>query len=400
MCPSTTVRPPSGTSGDDECTQTSQSNHGLVEVAVANETPVSSRAHYQILGESDCRIWGLRISDTLQGLLRDAGVEPLDPAEKVQLLLASNSTVIVQPRGATAVQPVAVRCAGCDADRWRDLLLGDAVERTTLPAIGQIIDATSPPPVYDYEMRKKSLPFIRKVTRESCREIEQRTFELAYKGVTDLVTKYVYPWPAFHATRLAVRLGLTPNTITFASLLLVFAVLEMFVRGQLAAGLVLGFAMSFLDTLDGKLARVTQTSSRFGKHFDHLIDLIHPPFWWLAWWWGAAGSQPPAGWNEAAAVCVLGYLAVRVQEWRFKRRLGVRIHVWKRFDSHFRLITTRRNPNLLLLSVALLAGNPQLGLFWLAGWTLLSFAVHAVRWAQAEIEVHRTGRLESWLESA
>jgi phosphatidylglycerophosphate synthase len=38
-----------------------------------------------------------------------------------------------------------------------------------------------------------------------------------------------------------------------------------------------------LDTVDGKLARVTVTSGRFGHCFDHIIDLIHPPVWYILW---------------------------------------------------------------------------------------------------------------------
>ncbi len=41
--------------------------------------------------------------------------------------------------------------------------------------------------------------------------------------------------------------------------------------------------MTFLDTVDGKLAHVTLTSSRFGHIFDHSLDLLHPPFCYLAW---------------------------------------------------------------------------------------------------------------------
>jgi phosphatidylglycerophosphate synthase len=318
----------------------------------------------------------------------------------VQLLLAAKPTAIVTRTGASEVQPVAVHCAGTDASLWRDLLLCEKVQSGSLPEATDIIDAADPPLVYDYELRKQSLPLIRRVTPESRMEIERTTFKLAYKGVTDLVTKYVYPWPAFHATRFAARLGLSPNAITSLSLLLVFVVLGLFAEGQLALGIGLGFVMSFLDTLDGKLARVTQNASRFGKRFDHLTDLIHPPFWWLAWWWGAAGSRLPVFWDEAAAIAFFGYIALRVQEWRFKRRLGVRIHVWQRFDSNFRLITSRRNPNLLLLSAALLIGEPELGLYFVAGWTVLSFTIHAVRWLQAEIETRRVGPLESWLETA
>ncbi len=45
----------------------------------------------------------------------------------------------------------------------------------------------------------------------------------------------------------------------------------------------MGWLMTFLDTVDGKLARVTVTSSRLGDVLDHGLDIIHPPLWYIAW---------------------------------------------------------------------------------------------------------------------
>ena len=56
----------------------------------------------------------------------------------------------------------------------------------------------------------------------------------------------------------------------------------------MAAGLV----FMVLDTVDGKLARCTITSSGWGNVFDHGVDLIHPPFWW--WAWARRACQPTA----------------------------------------------------------------------------------------------------------
>jgi len=190
--------------------------------------------------------------------------------------------------------------------------------------------------------------------------------------------------------------------VTALSLLLVFVVLDLFAENKLALGLCLGFAMSFLDTVDGKLARVTQTSSTFGNYFDHIIDMVHPPLWWIAWWWGVGtGLDPQPGWWNAAGITVFaGYIALRLQEWNFIATFGVRIHTWRRWDSRFRLISSRRNPNLILLTIATLCGRPDLGLAAVALWTLGCLAIHGMRWMQAWFEVRRSGPLSSWLEDA
>ena len=75
---------------------------------------------------------------------------------------------------------------------------------------------------------------------------------------------------------------------------------------------------------------------------------------------------------------------------------GMDMHVWRRFDSRLRLITARRNPNLLLLSASLLAGRPDLGILAVAWWTAVCFVIHGLRIAQAAL-VRRHGPLRSWL---
>ncbi|MBV9834505.1 MAG: CDP-alcohol phosphatidyltransferase family protein, partial [Alphaproteobacteria bacterium] len=56
---------------------------------------------------------------------------------------------------------------------------------------------------------------------------------------------------------------------------------------------------------------------------------------------------------------------------------------WRPLDALSRLVTARRNPNLVLLSVAALAGRPDIGLAVVAIWTLLCLAFHSVRIIQA-----------------
>jgi phosphatidylglycerophosphate synthase len=144
--------------------------------------------------------------------------------------------------------------------------------------------------------------------------------------------------------------------------------------------------MTFLDTVDGKLARVTLTSSPWGNVFDHGIDLVHPPFWYYAWWQGvavtgAAGSVP---WMAASLwIIVVGYIVGRVMEGFFIAVFGLEIHAWRPVDSFFRLITSRRNPNLAILTLFTLIGRPAEGFLVVAAWTILSLGFHAVRIVQA-----------------
>ena len=175
------------------------------------------------------------------------------------------------------------------------------------------------------------------------------------------------------------------------------AAMALFWTGHHALGLVAAWLMTFLDTVDGKLARVTLRATPFGNYYDHLIDLIHPPFWWWAWIVGlpAAGfTLEHAG--QVLAVIVAGYVLQRIEEGIFLACFGIEMHVWQRFDSRFRLITARRNPNLLLLTGSILIARPDLGIVAVAVWTAASLGVHALRLLQAAL-ARRRGKLQSWL---
>ena len=93
-----------------------------------------------------------------------------------------------------------------------------------------------------------------------------------------------------------------------------------------------------------------------------------------------------------------GYIVQRLIEGVFMRQNGMmHIHVWRRFDSQFRLITARRNPNMVILFVSMLFARPDLGLIAVAWWTAISCAVHAVRLVQAWVHRARGGTITSWL---
>ena len=96
---------------------------------------------------------------------------------------------------------------------------------------------------------------------------------------------------------------------------------------------------------------------------------------------------------------VLGYVAGRLQEGLFIWRFGIEIHTWRPVDSWFRLITARRNPNLLILSAAALLHRPDTGLALVAWWTILSFAFHCLRIAQAFQAELRGQSPKSWLQA-
>lgn len=178
------------------------------------------------------------------------------------------------------------------------------------------------------------------------------------------------------------------------------AAFVLFLYGQFALGLLCAWAMTFLDTVDGKLARTTLTSSKWGDVFDHGIDLVHPPFWYMAWgygliFWGIAWSNQ-LFWGTMILIFG-GYILQRLMEGAAIKWLGLEIHIWRKIDTLFRQVTARRNPNLILLTLGTLIGKPDWGLLAVAAWTAICLGLHGIQLLQAFSAKKAEGTLLSWM---
>lgn len=249
-------------------------------------------------------------------------------------------------------------------------------------------------------LRKRETPYALPLTGTNQAQVEWRMFMGTYKGATDLVTKHVWPTPAFHVTRWLAPRGITPNMVTTVGAIMTVAAFVLFLYGQFALGLLCAWAMTFLDTVDGKLARTTLTSSKWGDIFDHGIDLVHPPFWYLAWgygliFWGISWSNQ-LFWGTMIAIFG-GYIVQRLMEGAAIKWLGLEIHIWRKIDTFFRQITARRNPNLILLTLGTLIGRPDWGLLAVAAWTLMCLVLHGIQLLQAFSAKKAEGTLSSWM---
>ena len=227
--------------------------------------------------------------------------------------------------------------------------------------IGTDIDGYRPEDLddgYNKALRKTEHPYALDINKTSPSEIMRRQFSSSYKGVTDFVTKWFWPIPAFYVTRLFATLRFSPNMVTTIGLLLMFAALYYFWLGEWMLGFLTGWLMTFLDTVDGKLARTTMTYSWWGNIYDHGIDLIHPPFWYWAWFVGLGGvftwQNLQSDYMSLTLVAILvGYVIDRIIEGIFIAKHGFHIHVWKPINSFMRYITARRNPNMFIFMIGI-----------------------------------------------
>lgn len=346
-----------------------------------------------------CHAAGLAINFTNSPEMRNQLIVRRDYAiEPVLLkLLASRENCILWDEGRNC--PVALHfdsstyrsepvLQAMEEGRWSELVAFE--KKTPLEIAGE----------YNSVLRKKQTPYLQHFNSRNIRHVEWHMFKASYKGATDFVTKYVWPLPAFWVTRYCAKAKLSPNQVTFVSFLLVLAAMALFNIGWFGWGLGAAWLMTFLDTVDGKLARVTLQSSKWGNIFDHGIDLIHPPFWYLAWYQGIGGAGAGIFCEAALWTILLGYILGRLQEGIFIALFKIEIHTWKRLDYVFRMITARRNPNLFLLMVCSMMGAPKEGFLVVAVWTVFSFMFHNYRIGAALVQNYRGKPPKSWLQHA
>jgi len=81
---------------------------------------------------------------------------------------------------------------------------------------------------------------------------------------------------------------LLPSLLTVGNILCGFSSMVSAARGEFEHAAILLLLAALLDTLDGRVARLTRTTSAFGVQFDSLSDVVSfgvaPSF--LVYWWG------------------------------------------------------------------------------------------------------------------
>ena len=361
------------------------------------------------VGTNGARLFGMDARARACRLATNAGFDCRDAAEPGRATLLASLDYAWDPAWLAEVagRPASVLTLG-----GRPVLIhvpadGDAaaaaaaLERGDLATLGAMDAIESETAELSYrKLRKRDRPFVMPLDPADPEAVERAAYDASYKGVTDALTLYLWRRPAFHLTRWAAQAGLTPNMVTAVGAIFCLAAFWLFWEGQYWLGTAAGFVFMVLDTVDGKLARCTGTSSEWGNIFDHGIDLIHPVFWWWAWLHGLEAYGRPL--EPIYATMLLwaiigGYVAQRLIEGLFIRRYGHHIHVWEKIDSQFRLVTARRNPNMAILVAALLFARPDTGIELVALWTIVSLIFHTVRLAQAEVKRDQGEPITSWL---
>ncbi|HET6621610.1 MAG TPA: CDP-alcohol phosphatidyltransferase family protein [Dongiaceae bacterium] len=242
---------------------------------------------------------------------------------------------------------------------------------------------------------RRSLPFymFRILDQTKAAEIQRFLFWSNYKGSTDVFTRYVYPPLVWLMVRPLARARIHPNVVTLVSIALTFGAVPFFATGHWVIGFVMAYGMSVLDSVDGKLARLTFTDSRLGNFLDHGLDIVHPPIWYVAWAYGlglsAEGWGSSLGWATVAILVfyVLDRLILKIYPRFFQRGF----HTHSKLDATVRSFIARRNINMPVFLLGCVFGLAREAFFLIAAWQIATASYHGIRtfWIIGVQKAHR-----------
>jgi phosphatidylglycerophosphate synthase len=239
-------------------------------------------------------------------------------------------------------------------------------------------------PDYVKKLRRHLPVYLFRITDTASQDRAERfLFWSNYKGSTDFFTKYVYPPLVWRLVRPLAHWRVHPNVVTLFNVGITFAAVPLFAHAQWVLGLLLAYTMSVLDSVDGKLARLTFRASRLGDVLDHGLDMIHPPLWYLAWAWALGNGQFTAPVFQMAMWMTVIYFLDRIVAGVFNFRTGRSIHGYTPFDERMRTFISRRNINVPLFTVGLILGVPIQAFVLIVLWQVVTFLFHTVRLVQS-----------------
>jgi phosphatidylglycerophosphate synthase len=198
----------------------------------------------------------------------------------------------------------------------------------------------------------------------------------AQNGVLDFPGLMDSPIEDWIVARLC-RTPVTPNQITFATMLIGIGVALLFATGHLWWGVMLAYTIEVLDGVDGKLARTKVETTATGE-WEHVVDYGVE----LAWWTALAFHFHAENLRSAywlLFLLVSSDLVDRLAKRAVKKKAGRSLDDVSNFDRFVRCIGGRRNINIWILFAALVLGDAANGFVLFCWWGVVTAAAHVVR---------------------
>jgi len=236
---------------------------------------------------------------------------------------------------------------------------------------------------YVPSLRLTLTPFAVRLTDPAgVRGVDHLMYHRSFKGVIDAVARYGYYHLVRWMTRQLSRTTLPPNLFTLLSILGIWIAVPCFATGHLVLGSVAAWLGVLLDSIDGKLARLTLHLSDAMGRVEHVTATAGLLLWFLALGWHFSGGQLLDGSPHAVATWILlGSCALdKIASGLFRRRFGREIFDYRWVDALFHLIAARRNIHLLLVTVGVALDLPEVAFAGMTAWMVATLLFHASRY--------------------
>lgn len=229
-------------------------------------------------------------------------------------------------------------------------------------------------------------PFMVRISDpEQLAEVDRLMYRRTFKGVIDAVALYGYYHLVRWVTRQLSRTTFTPDLFTVLSILAIWGAIPCFATGHLIGGIALAWVGVLLDSVDGKLARLTLHLSDTMGSIEHITAMPGLGLWFVALGWhltdGSLLTPTPA-----ALTCwamVICFLFDKLVSGSFRAITGRELFDYRPIDAAFHLVAARRNIHLLILTVGVVIGAIGPAFAAVTGWMAATLLFHLLRFGWA-----------------
>jgi phosphatidylglycerophosphate synthase len=245
-------------------------------------------------------------------------------------------------------------------------------------------------PTYVTALRKQVRPvFFPAPSPDLIALAERFPRDVAQNGVLDFPGFFDSPIEDRIVARLC-RSSITPNQVTFVTMLIGLVVTALFATGHLWWGVALAYIIEVLDGVDGKLARTKVETTAAGE-WEHVVDYCIELSWWTALAFHFQAQNLRSGY-WLLLLLVGSDLVDRLAKRAVKRKVGRNLDDVANFDRFVRCIGGRRNINIWILIAALALGNAADGFVLICWWMAATAAAHVLRALQIRCSTGPAGR--------
>jgi len=232
---------------------------------------------------------------------------------------------------------------------------------------------------FSEEMRGEIPPYVIEVKNK--KDAKKATWALIrsmQKKVMDLPAEYLDPIFEDRITFILCNTPITPNMVTFASLIIATLIAFLFYSGHFLSAALCTYIVEVLDGVDGKLARTKLEFSKFGE-YECLVDYFYENLWYISIGLGLKNKFHYSPALILSAIMVLcdtldNIIYTLSSKWFHKN-----FDLLSPFEKNFRKIAGRRNIYCFMFIIGFCLGYYVETFFITTIWAAITVSIHIFR---------------------